>query len=226
VDGEGQVWVSWEDASGVHLASSGEGSGFQQQDIGGAAEGGVTPSLAITEDGASAYLAWFDPVTGDLFVGVSAELSDVLLAAPSPTPPLETGPAPGECGQDAEILLEVTAPGLLFEPTCLVAPAGEAFTITFNNDDEDVSHNVAVLPEPGSAEPLAATELKPGPYTDELPVDPLEEGEYPFLCQAHPAQMTGILAVVGGGGGQGGGGQGGNGGQGGGGGNGGGGGGG
>ena len=81
-------------------------------------------------------------------------------------------------------MLEVTAPTTAFEPTCLVAPAEEEFTLTFNNEDEGVTHNLAILTE--ADEEVAATDLKPGTYTDELPVSPQEEGDLQFLCQAHP----------------------------------------
>jgi plastocyanin len=223
VDGEGRLWVSWEDASGVHLASSGEDGGFQQQDIGGAAEGGVTPSLAVTEDGASAYLAWFDPVTGDLFVGVSAELSDVLLAAPSPTPPLAGGgaPGPGGCEPDGTTL-EITAEGTAFDTNCLAAPAETPFEIVFNNEGQ-LPHNVAIYTDSTAAETLFQGETFTGPDEMTYDVDPQPEGDYFFRCDVHPDTMTGTFVVAGGGGGggggQGGGGQGGTGGQGGGGGN-------
>jgi hypothetical protein len=216
VDGEGRLWVSWEDASGVHLASSGEDGGFPEQDIGGAAEGGVTPSLAITEDGSSAYLAWFDPVTGDLFVGISAELSDVLLAAPSPTPPLAGGGAPpGGCEPDGTTL-EITAQGLTFDKNCLAAPAEQPFDIVFNNQDPDL-HNVAIYTDRTAEEALFQGETFNGPEERTYPVDPQPAGDYYFQCDVHPTTMNGsfIVAQAGGGEGQGGGGggQGGNGGQ-------------
>jgi hypothetical protein len=205
VDGEGTVWVAWEDAEGIHLASSADG-GFTEEDIGRTA-GGATPSVAVSEDGSTVYLAWFDPQEGDLRVGISADLEGVLLAAPSPTPPPSTGGGDATCGEDGEIQLTVTAPAIAFDPTCLVAPAGEPFTITFNNDDTQNAHNVAVFDDP-AAEPVAASELKVGSYTDELPVDAQEEGQFLFLCQAHPDQMRGTLAIVAAGGGGGGGGAG------------------
>lgn len=212
VDAEGRTWVAWEDAEGIHLASSGDGGAFEEQEL-AQTEGGVTPSLAVAPDGSALYLAWFDPESADLRVGISAELEGVALAAPSPTvPPAQGGPE--GCGDDGEVQLTVTAPAISFDPTCLVAPAGEPFTITFNNEDTTNAHNVAVFEDPES-DPFAATELKTGPYTDELPVDPLDQGEYVFLCQAHTDVMRGTLAVVeaGGGGGGGGGGQGGGGGN-------------
>jgi Cupredoxin-like domain len=212
VDAEGRAWVAWEDAEGIHLARSGEGGGFEEQDL-DQTEGGVTPSLAVAPDGSSLFLAWFDPELADLRVGISAEVEEVMLAAPSPTPPPPTqGPIEG-CGDDGEVQLTVTAPAIAFDPTCLVAPAAEPFTITFDNEDSANAHNVAVFEDP-AGEPFAATELKTGPYTDELQVDPLDQGDYVFLCQAHPDQMRGTLAVVeAGGGGGGGGGQGGGGGN-------------
>jgi hypothetical protein len=193
VDGEGTAWVAWEDADGVHLASTGDSGRFEEQEL-SQSDGGVTPSVAVTEDGSSVYLAWFDPVEGDLRVGVSADLGGLQLAAPSPTAPPPSG---GEenCGQDGKIVLDVTAPTTAFDPTCLVALAGEPFTITFNNEDNGTIHNIAVLTE-RDGEEIGATEGQPGPATEELQMKPQEEGDLFFVCQFHPDVMTGTLAVV------------------------------
>jgi plastocyanin len=207
VDAEGAVWVAWQDADGVHLASTGDGGDFQEQEL-NQTEGGVTPSVAVAEDGSSIYLAWFDPQEADLRVGISAELDRLLLAAPSPTPPPPSPSAAANCGQDGKVVLDIVAVNTTFDPTCLVAPAGEAFTVNFDNQDQGIPHNFEILPEPGG-EVLAGTEPKPGTYTEPLNVDSLDAGSYYFQCVVHPGPMNGTLAVVeakGGGGGQGGGG--------------------
>jgi hypothetical protein len=210
VDSQEATLVAWQDPAGIHLASSGD-EGFEEVDLPDTS-GGVTPSLAVTDDGASGYLAWYDTTEGDLRLGTYGEIEDLLIAAPSAPPsPAPEGP-PEDCGDDGEPVLEVTAPATSFDPTCLVAPAEEDFTITFNNEDAGVTHNLAILTE--ADEQIAATDLKPGTYTDELRVSAQEEGDLQFLCQAHPTQMFGTLAIVAGngGGGNGGGGNGGGGG--------------
>jgi Cupredoxin-like domain len=209
VDGEGTTWVAWEDGEGVHLASSAEG-GFQEIEASGTT-GGVLPSLAVTEDGTSVFLAWYDPESGDLLLGAYAEVEELLVAAQSPPPQVEVAPGPPDCGVDGQPLLDITAEGTAFDTDCLVAPAAEPFTITFDNQDPaPLTHNVAILPEPDSTEPIFAEEPFAGPQTVEYDVPALPAGNYPFLCQVHPT-MTGLLAVVegGGGGGNGGGGGGG-----------------
>lgn len=212
MDGEGRVWVAWEDAEGVHLASGAEDGSFEEEGL-GRTEGGVTPSVAVTEDGSAVYLAWFDPGSADLFVGISAELDGIVLAAPSPTPPPPTGGDEG-CGDDGEIVLDIAAEGTAFDPTCLVAPVGEPFTIDFENRDpvtQTGPHNIAIGEDQTSVatDPIFKGDLVDGP--DQVPYDVSaidEAGTYAFRCDVHP-QMTGTLAVIEAGGGQGGGDQGG-----------------
>ncbi|HET9671632.1 MAG TPA: cupredoxin domain-containing protein [Actinomycetota bacterium] len=213
VDGEGTVWVAWEDAQGVHLASGGGGA-FEEQDL-GRTEGGVTPTVGVTEDGSSVYLGWFDPVSADLLVAISAELDGIVLAAPSPTAPVQAGGGTATCGEDGEPVLEIAAQSLTFDTDCLVAPAGEPFTITFDNQDAaPITHNVAIYPDQTSTEPIFQEPPFGGPQTVEYDVPALDADEYAFRCDVHPTTMSGTLAVVegGGGGGGNGGGQGGDGG--------------
>jgi Cupredoxin-like domain len=208
IDQQGAVWIAWQDGEGIHLASQADDA-IQEVELPDTSSG-VNPSLAITEDGSSVYVAWYDANEGDLRLGAYGEIPDLLIAAPTPLPSPAPAEAPSDCGEDGEPVLEVTAPTTAFEPTCLVAPAEEEFTLTFNNEDEGVTHNLAILTE--ADEEVAATDLKPGTYTDELPVSPQEVGDLQFLCQAHPDVMFGTLAIVAGGGGGNGGGGGGNGG--------------
>lgn len=208
VDEAGTVWVSWEDGEGIHLASGADGEELEEVELPDTT-GGVTPTVAITEDGSFVYLAWYDTVNADLRLGAYAEIPDLLIAAPSPPPQPAAPPAGGgDCGQDGEIVLAIVALNTAFDPTCLIGPAGEPFMVTFENQDAGIPHNFEILPEPGG-EVLAATEVKPGVYTDELDVSALDEGNYYFQCVVHPEPMNGTLAVIadgGGGGGNGGGG--------------------
>ena len=212
VDGTGTTWVAWEDGEGVHLASSGD-DGFQEVEAAGTQDG-VLPSLAVTEDGASVFLAWYDPASGDLRLGAYAEVPDLLVAAQSPPPEVAVAPGPADCGEDGQPILEIVAQGTAFDRNCLVAPAAEQFTITFDNQDANVPHNVAIYTDSDAAESLFVGETFPGVDERAYDVDAQEAGDYFFRCDVHPDQMTGSFVVVegagsGGGGGNGGGGGGG-----------------
>jgi plastocyanin len=210
IDSQGTTWVAWQDPAGIHLASSGD-AGFEEVELPDTSSG-VNPSLAITEDGSSVYLAWYDADEGDLRLGTYGEIPDLLIAAPTPLPtPAPAGP-PEACGEDNQIVLDIVAVGTAFDPTCLVAPAGEPFTINFDNRDPATvgQHNIAIAVDEASVteDPIFKGDLVTGPDTIEYQVPAMDEGDYFFHCDVHP-QMTGALAVVAGGGGGGGGGNGG-----------------
>ena len=195
VDDTGTTWVSWEDGEGIHLASGAEDEEIEEIELPDTS-GGVSPTVATSEDGSFVYLAWYDTENADLRLGTYAEIPDLLIAAQSPAPQAPTVPGGAEgCGEDGQIVLEIVALNTAFDPTCLVAPAQEPFTVTFENQDEGIPHNVEILPEPGG-EVIAATEVKPGIYTDPLDVASLDEGNYYFQCVVHPEPMNGTLAVI------------------------------
>ena len=56
-------------------------------------------------------------------------------------------------------------------------------------------HNLAVLVESGGKE-LGVTKLAKGPTTQTIALDPLDAGQYVFVCEKHPRLMKGTLAVV------------------------------
>jgi plastocyanin len=202
LDDEGTVYVAWQDADGVHMAS-GDGEAFEALETRDA-DSGVMPSIAVTADGATVYLSWYDPEGQDLLLGVLGDVGDLSLANPSPIPPPSEGPAPAddECGADGEIALEITAENIAFSTDCLVAPANEDFTIEYSNL-EAVPHNLAVYGEQGG-ELIVGTEVAAGPLDDPLDVPAQEPGSYFFQCDVHPTTMFGTLAAVEGGGGGGG----------------------
>lgn len=198
VDDSGKIALGWQDVRGAHLAT-GAGTDFTEQDTLGT-DGGVTPSVAVTADGATLYLAWYDPVRQDLLLGTLGDVGDLLVANPSPPPSPSIGPPPGACGEDGTIVLDLVALGTAFDPTCLVAPAGEPFTINFDNKDpvDQVGvHNVEILTEaPPVGDLLYKSPDVPGPTQVELKVPPQDAGTYYFQCVYHPGTMFGTFAAI------------------------------
>ena len=205
VTDEGTMWAAWVDATdGVRFAS-GDGQTFEQIDTGADTATGAMPSVAVTPDGATAYLAWYDTQHEDVVLGVYGEIEGLALAEPSPEPtpePAVPGPQPdGDCTQVVDGILEITARSLAFDTSCIQLKAGEPFTIVFGNQDPDL-HNVAIYPSAEDvADPIFRGDTFTGPDTVEYPpVDPLEAGEFYFQCDVHPTTMNGTVVVEDGGG--------------------------
>jgi len=88
--------------------------------------------------------------------------------------------------------IKLMAKDTKFDAECLAAPAGQAVTVTFDNEDP-LQHNLAIY----SADPMmdknAKTlfrgDLVTGPKTTSYSIPALTAGTYHFHCDVHPTQM-------------------------------------
>ncbi|MGQ0671061.1 MAG: hypothetical protein ACT4PO_15615 [Actinomycetota bacterium] len=207
VDEEGAIYVAWRDAGSdsVVLASN-EGGQFQPIETGDTRDG-LSPSLAVTSDGASVFVAWYDSAGQNLAMGTYGDVSGLALANTSPTgEPLApttgapttgapTTAPPAACEPDGDTV-SVVALGIAFDTDCLAAPADAPFTIVFDNQDAGTAHNVAIYPSPSElTSPLLRGDIFNGVATMEYTGGPLAAGEYYFQCDVHPPQMNGTFVV-------------------------------
>jgi plastocyanin len=88
--------------------------------------------------------------------------------------------------------VEISADDLEFDVATIEAPAGEAFTVVFTNE-EAAQHNFAVYTEEGGDVIVQGDFIGEG-ETDEVEVPALDPGEYFFVCDVHP-DMTGSVVV-------------------------------
>ena len=110
----------------------------------------------------------------------------------------QAGGSPGAGGaacSPAGKTLQIAAKNLKFDKNCLAAPANEAFTIQFANNDGGVPHNVAILPEQGGHEHLFRGEIVNGVTETTYNVPALEAGTFYFHCDVHP-NMNGTFVVA------------------------------
>jgi plastocyanin len=210
VDQEGIHHVVWQTADGLAYASNAEGD-FAEEELPPSTAGGARPRVGAGAEGA-VYVAWYDAEETELQMATRTD-DEPLLAVPSPED-IGGGTGPGAACEPEGTELSIAAQNLAFDTDCLAVEAGQAFTITLDNQDT-VPHNVAIYPAPPPGEALFTGETFTGPATQTYEPEPIEEeGQLYFQCDVHP-NMNGTFVVAGGeqgGGGGGGGGPGGGGG--------------
>jgi plastocyanin len=148
--------------------------------------------------------------SGDLTTGPSE--------TPYPVPPLEPGTFFFHCAVHPATMvgtiesaeggggggggLTVTAKSLAFDTDEIDLPAGQPTTITFDNEDAGVPHNIAIYSDESLSQTLFQGEQFPGVDSRKYAIPPLEPGTYYFHCDVHPT-MSGSVVVGGPGGGPG-----------------------
>jgi plastocyanin len=147
------------------------------------------------------YLAWYDSQAAELVMAVRSD-REPLLAVPSPSVPTgaptgpPTGPPPCEpSGTTLTISAPPGAAGNGFDTDCLAAPAGEAFTIDFDNSDTGQLHNLGIYQSQGG-EAFFQGEIITAPDNITYEVDSIADpGQYHFQCDVHPTTMFGTFVV-------------------------------
>jgi plastocyanin len=192
---DGTHHVAWQTAEGIGYATN-EGGEFAEEEVPGAS-GGQGARVATGPEGI-VYLAFYDPEDTEVQLAVRGG-EEPLLAVPQAGPttgqPTEQPTAPPEC-QPSGTELSIVAQGIAFDQTCLAAPAGQAFTIQFDNQDQALPHNVAIYGSgPPASDPLFQGEVFSGPDTRTYQVDALDAGQLYFQCDVHP-NMSGTFVVA------------------------------
>ena len=103
------------------------------------------------------------------------------------------GATAGAGGTGSEATLTVTADNLEFDTDTIAAPAGEAFTIEFDNQDSAL-HNIAIYSDDSRSDHLFMGEVIGGGESVTYEIPALEAGEYYFHCDVHP-DMNGTYVV-------------------------------
>ena len=88
--------------------------------------------------------------------------------------------------------LAVVGENISFDVSALSAAAGDEITLTFENKDVDVAHNLHVQ---AGTEGDFRTEIVRGPVTQTLTLTIDSPGEYTYICDVHPTQMRGTLVL-------------------------------
>ncbi len=109
-------------------------------------------------------------------------------------PPASPGGSGGPGGPPPPADVTITAQGVAFVEKEFTAPADQAFTIAFVNDDNGVQHNVALHEGSPTGAEAWRGDIFPGVETRVYQVPELPAGTYGFICSVHP-QMTGTATL-------------------------------
>jgi plastocyanin len=108
-----------------------------------------------------------------------------------------TGPtgSTGDGGGGSVEPSTVVASGIAFDTGEISIPAGAPATLTFDNQDAGVPHNISIYEDDTLAADLFVGDLITGPDTIDYSIPALDGGEYYFQCDVHP-NMNGTVAVT------------------------------
>jgi plastocyanin len=91
-------------------------------------------------------------------------------------------------------VVEVTARNIQFDASTLTAPASQAFTLVFHNEDPGVPHNVAIYTDSSASSSVFTGKVFNGKAIMDYAVPAIPTGSYFFRCDVHP-QMNGTLVI-------------------------------
>jgi plastocyanin len=158
----------------------------------------VLAAVAVAACSSASTASWTyapaSPATPAPSASAAASSSPASSAAASATASAGASAAtsPGSSGGTTGTVVEIVAQGIAFTTPNVTAPAGQAFTLTFKNQDAGIPHNVHIKDSSGAD--VAKTDIVTGPTQTSIQVPALQPGTYPFVCDVHP-NMTGTLTV-------------------------------
>ena len=101
-------------------------------------------------------------------------------------------PSAGASTDPNATVVTISALNIAFDPTAVTAPADTGFTLSFDNQDAGIPHDVQVKDAAGAV--VFKTDVFPGAEKRDYTVPALAAGSYPFVCSVHP-NMTGTLTA-------------------------------
>ncbi len=107
----------------------------------------------------------------------------------------------GDVTPGGPVEVAIVARNLLFDKRSISASPGVEVTVTFDNQDAGVLHNIDFYTDQSAAERLftdpSKMEIFPGADQRQLKFTaPTIPGNYFFKCDVHPDTMTGAFSVV------------------------------
>ena len=114
--------------------------------------------------------------------------------SPSPSQTATESPSGGG-GGGAPATASISASALTFSTDTLSFPADTPVSLTFDNKDAGVPHNVAIYQDQAYTQAKFNGEIVTGPTTATYDVPPLAAGTYYFKCDVHPT-MNGTVSVT------------------------------
>jgi plastocyanin len=113
------------------------------------------------------------------------------MSPPARSEPASAAPPPGSPVANGATV-HIAAQNIEFDTNHLDAPAGQAFTLEFDNNDPGIPHNVEIKDASGASR--FKGQIVTGPMKVSYQIPALEAGTYMFICDVHP-NMTGTLTV-------------------------------
>lgn len=99
--------------------------------------------------------------------------------------------APADCDAIVDGEVTLVAEDLKWSTDCLRVEVGTTITVTVDNRDRGVQHNLAI----GGPSGEERTDIVPGPTTQTLVYEATDPGPHPFDCEPHATTMKGTLWV-------------------------------
>ena len=151
----------------------------------------ATFALVLAACSAAQAPSWtYDPAIGQATPGASVTSS----GAPSSATPATASPTQ-PAGTDSGAHIDISAKNIAFDTASLTAPAGQPFTIDFDNQDPGVPHNIAIYTDSTATTDLFRGATITGPAQGTYSVPALQPGTYYFRCDIHPSLMFGTFVV-------------------------------